>query len=129
MKKITAILCAAALAALALPACGARTGPAQLLAGKWDGSVGLLEFQAMEFVPDEEDPLRGRVDLSLVSNFIDGSYEVFPPDKRGEPGRLKITYTLSMFSTTNEYAFTVDGDTLTLLNERTNVTLTYKRAP
>ena len=126
MKKFITIIFAFALVTLALSACGAP-GPGQHHAGKWDSAVGSLEFQALEFIPDETDPLRGRVNLSLMSNLIGGSYEITLPERRGEPGLLKITYSLAMLSTTRNFNFTIDQDTLVLQSENSSVNLTYTR--
>jgi len=130
MKKALSIILIAALVALALTACGGASRPERLLAGRWDASVGgLFEFQAMEFVPEEGNPRRGQVNLSLVSNIISGSYVVEPPEQRGEPAGLRITYRLGMISTTREFSFTVDETALTMHGEGIGgVTITYTRA-
>ena len=127
MKRIIAILLIAATAALALSACGGAAGPEQLLAGRWYGSVGNFEFQSMEFIPDEDDPARGRVNL-MLGNLVSGSYEVLPPEQRGEPAGLNVTYTLGMISHTLRYSFTLDETTLVLRGEKSGLDLTYTRA-
>ena len=128
MKKIIAILCAAALAGLAFTACGAANRPERLLAGQWVGSLGPLEFQAMEFVPSAEDPLRGQVNLTLIGSFIHGNYEIIPAESRGEPARLRITYTLGVLSTSRDFHFIVDQETLVLQMEGSAISLTYTRS-
>ena len=128
MKKIFAIMCAAALALLALAGCGAANRPERLIAGQWDGSLGPLEFQAMEFIPAPGDPSRGQVNLALISNLINGSYEITPPEQRGEPARLRITYTLGLISTSRDFTFTVDQNTLVLQAEGSPISLTYTRS-
>jgi len=125
MKKLLAILTACALLALAFAGCGAPK-PQQLLAGKWQTSALGLEFGAYEFVPDEDDPLRGTVNLGQLSGLIHGSYTV-TPGKKDEPDRLSITYSVLMINYTRSYTFTVDESTLTLQEENSGVSLTYTR--
>ena len=128
MKKCIALLCVAALFTLGLAACGAASRPERLIAGQWEGSLGPLEFQAMEFVPDPQNALRGQVKLALISNLISGSYEITPPEQRGEPAQLRITYTLGLLSTTRDFTFTVDQNTLVLQAEGSPISFTYTRS-
>jgi len=126
MKKLLALICALAFIGFVFVACGRTNRPERLIAGQWQGNLGPLEFQAMEFTPDEDNPTRGQVSLSLISNLIEGSYEIIGA-QRGQPGQLIITYRLGMLSTTREFSFTVDQSTLTLQSE-TGINLTYTRA-
>jgi len=127
MKRIGTVVCIFLLAAMSLSACAKPPGPAQLLAGKWDGSVSLLEFQALEFVPNPEDELAGTVNLSLLSNLVKGSYRVYPGTKIGDPDRLEITYSLAMISTTRSYILRVDETNLSLQGENGALSLNYHR--
>ena len=126
-QKLLAVLAACALLAPALAGCA--PGPQRLLAGKWQASALGLEFGAYEFVPGENDPLRGTVNLGRLSGFVSGSYTV-TPGKGDAPDRLRITYGLrpgGMISYTRDYTFTVDETTLTLQEENSSVSLTYTR--
>ena len=130
MKRVIALFFAVALVATALSACGAKAQtPQQLIAGKWNAgsSSGLLDFSAMEFVPDPSNPLKGNVNLSLIAGMNLGTYVITPADKKGDPDHLAITYTLAFISTTSNYTMTVDETTLALTSEKTGVTLTYHR--
>ena len=127
MKRIIALLCIAAVAALTLSSCGAQK-PERLLAGKWEASVGLLEFQALEFVSDAKNAKTGKVNLGMRGSLVGGSYEIIPGAKRGDPDKLKITYAVASLSTSRSYLFTVDGDNLTMTGERGTVAFTYHRA-
>jgi len=127
MKKALAILGILALLGGCLAACGAKK-PQNLLAGKWKANLAALEFQAFEFVPGADDSLKGAVYLSLLSpGLISGTYEVTPGAGKDARDMIKITYTLWMVSINNSYYFTVDGNSLTLQKEGTDVTTTYTR--
>ncbi|MCL1951863.1 MAG: hypothetical protein FWF60_03440 [Oscillospiraceae bacterium] len=126
MKKAIATLCLLAALCGVLAACGAPK-PEALLAGKWDASVASLEFNAFEFVPSQDDPRKGTVNLGMIGSLVPGSYEVVPPQGKDAPNVVKITYTLAMFSTTRSYTFTVDATTLTLQGEGSGVAMTYTR--
>jgi len=126
MKKALAILCLLAVLGGCLAACGAQK-PEALLAGKWKASVASLEFNAFEFVPSQDDPRKGAVNIGMISNLVHGSYEVIPPEGKDAPSVVKITYTLAMFSNTRSYNFTVDDTTLTLQREGSGTSLVYTR--
>jgi len=119
MKKMIAVSCALSLLMLTLAACGnGANRPEQRIAGRWKSDASATEFQAMEFVPDSDNPQRGQVNLQVLSNEIKGEYEITPGD---EQNRLTITYTLMMFPTTREFTFTVEEDTLVLRKGRTRI--------
>jgi len=126
MKKTLAILCLLALLGGIGAACGAPKPGAQL-AGKWKAAAASLEFQAFEFVPGEDGPGKGTVNLGMLANFVGGSYEVVPAQSKDARDMVKITYKLLMISTTRSYYFTVDGATLTLQEENSGLTTTYTR--
>ena len=126
MKKILACIAALALLLTVVGGCAGGNKTARLLAGKWEGSIGPIEFKAMEFVPDETEPLKGRVNLALLSNFVGGAYEIIPGGK-ADPDKLKVTYTLFSISTSRTYDFTVTEDSLTLTAEGSGASLNYTR--
>jgi len=126
MKKLLAILCLLALLGGCLAACGAPK-PGALLAGKWKATAASLEFQAFEFVPGEDGPGKGTVNLGMMSKLVPASYEVVPAESKDARDMVKITYKLLMISTTRSYYFTVDGTTLTLQEENSGLTTTYTR--
>ena len=126
MKKILAIFGILALLVGILAACGVPK-PEILLAGKWKASAASLEFNAFEFVPSQGDPRKGTVNLGMISNLIDGSYEVIPAQSKNERNTVRITYALWMISTTRSYTFTVDETTLTMQEEGKSVFTTYVR--
>ena len=126
MKKALAILCLLAVLGGISTACG-KTKPEALLAGKWKASVASLEFNAFEFIPSQDNPRKGSVNIGMISNLLHGSYEVVPPEGKDAPNVVKITYTLAMFSNTRSYIFTVDDTTLTLRKEGADSFLTYTR--
>ena len=126
MKKILAVLCLLALLGGISTACGASK-PGALLAGKWNADLASFEFKAFEFVPGEDGPGKGTVNLGMLSNLVKGSYEVLPAESKDAKDMVKITYTLWMISTTRSYYFTVDGNTLTLQEESSGFTTTYTR--
>jgi len=125
MKKAIAILCTLAALCGVLAACAQK--PEALLAGKWKASAASLEFSAFEFVPSEDDARKGTVNLGMIGNLVEGSYEVVPPEGKDAPNVVKITYSLAMFSNTRTYTFTVDDTTLTLQAENSSVAMTYTR--
>lgn len=130
MKRVIALLCAGALLGLSAcgsPAAAADQDAAALLVGEWEGSEGLLEFQALAFVPEGDDISCGEVVLGLLSGLIGGRYEVIPTARSGAPDRLCITYTLSSLSVRRNYSFCVDEETLTLTNDSTGAVLLYRR--
>jgi hypothetical protein len=126
MKKVLAILCLLAALCGIAAACGTPK-PEALLAGKWNASVASLEFNAFEFVPSQDDPRKGTVNLGMIGSLVSGSYEVVPPQGKDAPNVVKITYALMMFSNTRSYTFTVDDTTLTLQGEGSGTALTYTR--
>jgi len=126
MKKILAVLCLLALLGGCLAACGAPK-PGALLAGKWNATAASFEFNAFEFVPGEDGPGKGTVNLGMISNLVKGSYEVLPAESKEAKDMVKITYSLWMISTTRSYYFAVDGATLTLQEENSGFTTTYIR--
>ncbi|MCL2300910.1 MAG: hypothetical protein FWC27_12280 [Firmicutes bacterium] len=125
MKKTLAILCLLAALSGILAACGAPK-PEALLAGKWKASVASFEFNAFEFVPSQDDPRKGTVNIGMISNLVNGSYEVVPGEGSALD-TLKITYSLWMISTSRTYDFTVDETTLALTEVGKTVTTTYTR--
>ena len=127
MKKILACITALALLLVIAGGCMGGNKTARLLAGKWEGSLGPIEFKAMEFVPDESDPLKGQVNLvALLSSFVDGTYEIVPGSKDA-PDTLRITYTAFTLSRTVVYTFAVTEDSLTLTPEGSGTSLSYSR--
>ena len=129
MKKAISILCLLALLSGVGAACGAPK-PGALLAGKWKAAASSFEFQLFEFVPGEDGPGKGRVNLGmtgLLSNLISGSYEVIPAERKDAQDIVKITYTLLMISTTRSYFFTVDSTSLTLQEVDSGFTTRYTR--
>ena len=126
MKKTLAILCLLALLGGCLAACGTQK-PEKLLAGKWNADLTSFEFKAFEFVPGEDDPLNGTVNLGLIGRFVDGTYEVVPAENKDGRPMVKITYKLLLISTTRSYFFTVDATTLTLQKEGSENSMTYTR--
>ena len=128
MKKILA--CVMALALLLAVAGGCTSANNKLglqLAGKWEANLGPFEFKAMEFVPNEDEPMRGKVNLALISNLVSGNYEIVPGEKKDDPDTIKITYTVFSISTTKPYHFTVTDEALTLTGEGNSTSLNYKR--
>jgi len=123
MKKIFTLFMALTL--LALAGCSGANRIGQQLAGSWEGSLGPFEFKAMEFTPSESDPLKGKVNLAGQS-LLKGDYEIVPGG-RGGPDKLRITYSVAMFSTSRTYDFTVTKDTLTLTAEGGGTSLNYTR--
>jgi len=126
MKKTLTILCLLAVLGSVSTACGAPK-PEALLAGKWKASVASFEFNAFEFVPSQDNPRKGSVNIGMLSNLVQGSYEVIPPESKDAQSVVNITYTLAMFSNTRGYTFTVDDTTLHLQREGAGTTLTYTR--
>ena len=126
MKKALAILCLLAVLGGCLAACG-KPKPEDLLAGQWKASAGSFEFNAVEFVPSQDDPRKGAVNLGMLSNLLKGSYEVIPGAKKDDQPTLKIVYTPLMISVTRVYLFTVDETTLELQREGSNTALTFTR--
>jgi len=126
MKKTLAILCLLALLGGCLAACGTRK-PEKLLAGKWNADVASFEFKAFEFVPGQDDPRKGTVNLGLIGRLVDGTYEVVPAENKDAQPMVKITYKLLLVSTTRNYFFTVNATTLTLQKEGSDVAMTYTR--
>ena len=124
MKKSIAIIFALSLLLLAFTACG--RSPERQLAGRWEAD-GTAQFQVMEFIPHNDNPQRGRVNLRMLGNQVEGEYEVTPGED-GEQHQLTITYTLAMFPTTQEFTFTVEGNTLTLQGERDDDVMAFQRA-
>lgn len=126
-KKILAVLAILVLVGTVLAACGAPK-PENLLAGSWSANVGSFEFLGYEFIPNEDDPLKGTVDLKLISaSAISGTYEIVRADTEDGKDLLKITYTLLMISTKRNFYFTVDETTLTLQEENSSVIMNYTR--
>jgi len=110
---------------LAIGGCSGAAKTGQQLAGKWEASLGPFDFQAMEFIPSESDTLKGKVNLAGQS-FFGGDYEIIPGGRR-DPDKLRVTYTLAMFSKSLVYDFTVTKDTLTLTPEGGGASLNYTR--
>ena len=127
MKKILACVMALALLLAVAGGCSNANKLGQQLAGKWETSLGPFEFKAMEFVSNEDEPLKGKVNLALISNLIDGSYEIIPGEKKDDPDTIKITYTVFSISTTKSYRFTVTDEALTLTGEGNSTSLNYTR--
>ena len=124
MKKSIAIIFALSLLLLALAACG--RSPERQLAGRWEAD-GTAQFQVMEFIPHSDNPQRGRVNLRMLGNQVEGEYEI----ELGEDGEqlwLTITYTLAMFPTTREFYFAIEGDELVLRGEGDGAEVIYRRA-
>ena len=125
MRKLFTVLCALALLMLALAACGSNANrPELLIAGHWvpEGSA---QFQAMEFVPNNDNPQSGKVRLSMMGNEISGTYDIVPGN---EQHYLTITYTLTLFPTTKKFDFTVESDDLVLQEENAPASTTYRRS-
>jgi len=125
MKKALVILAVLALLGC-LAACGAPK-PEALLAGKWNASLASFEFNALEFIPSQDDSRKGSVNLGMIGNLVSGSYEVVPAEGKDAQNQVKITYKLLMLSTTRSYYFAVEGDTLTLREKDSDVTFTFTR--
>ena len=123
MRRAIVVFCALSLLLLTLAACGSADRPEQRIAGRWDSTTGATEFQAMEFVPNSDNPQRGQVTLHMLGNEISGEYKIAPGD---EQHRLTITYTLMMFPTTREFFFAVEKDSLVLWEGNSSVV--YHRA-
>jgi hypothetical protein len=96
--------------------------PEQLLVGKWQASVGVLEFNAFEFKADHT------VSLGLTGNLIQGAYTV-TTGSGDTPNRLTITYTFLMISHTANYTFTVTSTDLYVTKEGSSIALHYTREP
>ncbi|MDR1927364.1 MAG: hypothetical protein LBQ33_01830 [Oscillospiraceae bacterium] len=129
MKKATGILAVLLTAALVFAGCGLfAPKPQELIAGKWQAAVGSLEFQAMEFIPNENADLTGTVKLGLLSNLVSGSYAITPAKEKEEKDQISITYQLFLISTTREYTFTVTDTALVLQADNSGVALNYTRA-
>jgi len=125
MKKTLAALCLLALLGGCLAACGAPK-PGANLVGKWNANAASFEFKALEFVPGEDGPGKGTVNI-LLGRLLGGSYEVIPAENKDARDMVKITYTLLLISRTRRYYFAVEGDTLTLQEEDSNVSLSFTR--
>jgi len=124
MKKIVAVFCVLSL--LMLAACDSRENQiGKQIAGRWEGTAGATEFQSMEFVPSNDNPLRGQINLRIYSNEISGEYEITPGE---EQHLLSISYTLMMFPAARTFHFTIADDALTLQEEDSSASATYRRA-
>ena len=124
LKKLAVVLLALVMVVSVFAACDIKITPEQKILGAWRDSTGTMGYEFLENNACKITYADVKIPIINITydGTVDGTYSISKDDT--DQYHVTVIYTILSKSVTKDYIFSVDGNTLTLIDTAEGTTTT-----